>query len=86
LVSHQPQHLSKLEWYPINLELAGHTHNGQFIPMSRIIRLFNDYSYGAYHLNDMTAFVTQGIGSWWAPIRIGTQRELVLISLIPSHK
>ena len=81
LVSHEPENLKKLTGFPINLELAGHTHNGQFIPMNWIIRLFNDYSYGEYHLNTMTAFVSQGIGSWWAPIRIGTQSEIVLISL-----
>ncbi|HCB51395.1 TPA: hypothetical protein DEP21_02350 [Patescibacteria group bacterium] len=37
LVSHQPQHLKKLSNYPIDLELAGHTHNGQFIPVTWII-------------------------------------------------
>ena len=26
LISHQPQKLSKLEGYPIDLQLAGHTH------------------------------------------------------------
>lgn len=81
LISHQPQHLSKLEKHEIDLELAGHTHHGQFIPLSWMIRLFNDYAYGKYRYKDMTAFVSQGIGSWWAPIRIGTQSELVLISL-----
>ena len=85
LLSHQPQKLAKLAGYPINLELAGHTHNGQFFPMNWIIRPLNDYVYGEYHLNDKTAFVSQGIGSWWAPIRIGTQSELVLISLVPKH-
>ena len=64
LLSHQPQNLAKLADYPINLELAGHTHNGQFFPMNRIIRPLNDYAYGAYHLKDRMAFVSQGIGSW----------------------
>ena len=86
LLSHQPQNLAKLADYPIDLELAGHTHNGQFIPMNWIIRPLNDYAYGEYHLNDKTAFVSQGIGSWWAPIRIGTQSELVLIDLKPTLK
>lgn len=81
LISHQPQKLSKLAGYPIDLELAGHTHNGQFFPFSLIIPLLNDYSYWTYRENGMTAFVSQGIGTWWAPIRIGTQSELVLISL-----
>jgi predicted MPP superfamily phosphohydrolase len=64
LLSHQPQKLAKLAGYPINLELAGHTHNGQFFPMNRIIRPLNDYAYGKYEYNDMIAFVSQGIGSW----------------------
>ncbi|MFZ2150787.1 MAG: metallophosphoesterase [Candidatus Absconditicoccaceae bacterium] len=86
LISHQPQKLIKLSGHPIHLELAGHTHNGQFIPFSWIIGLFNDYAYGKYNYNDMTAFVSQGIGSRGAPIRIGTQSELVIISLTPKTK
>lgn len=84
LISHQPQNLKKLEWFPIDLELAGHTHHGQFIPLSWIIGAFNDYVYWAYHLWDKMAFVSQWIWSRWAPIRIWTQSELVLISLTNS--
>ncbi len=81
LISHQPQKLSKLAGYPIDLELAGHTHQGQFIPLSWLIGVFNDYAYGKYEESGKTAFVSQWIGTWWAPIRIGTQSELVLITL-----
>lgn len=86
LVSHQPQHLKKLENHSINLQLAGHTHHGQFIPLTWIIRFFNDYAYGEYHHKKMTAFISQGIGSRGAPIRIGTQSELVEITLKPVAK
>jgi predicted MPP superfamily phosphohydrolase len=82
LISHQPQKLSKLDWYPIDFEFAGHTHKWQFLPMNLLIGLFNDYSYGHYQDGEKNAFVSQGIGTWWAPIRIGTQSELVLISLV----
>lgn len=87
LISHQPQKLSYLTGYPIDLELAGHTHNGQFWPMSWIIKLFNDYSYGRYDEQGKTAFVSQWVGTRWAPIRIGTQSEIVVISLqhIDAH-
>lgn len=81
LISHQPQSLSKLVKYPIDLELAGHTHNGQFWPISRLIRFFNDYSYGEYSEYWKIAFVSQWIGSRGAPIRLWTQSEIVLISL-----
>ena len=85
LISHQPQKLDKLIWYPIDLQLAWHTHNGQFFPLSLVIRFFNDYAYGTYRLGDMTAFVSQWIGSWWASFRLWTQREIVLVSLKHSN-
>ncbi len=85
LISHQPQKLSKLNWYPIDLELAGHTHNGQFVPLTWMIWLFNDYAYGKYTDWKKTAFVSQWIGTWWGPLRIGTQSELVLITLKKAH-
>ena len=81
LVSHQPQHLGKLAKYPIDLELAGHTHHGQFIPFSWIIWVMNDYAYGRYEREGKIAFVSQGVGAWWAPIRIGTQSEIVMVEL-----
>ena len=37
LLSHQPEKLSKFNNYPINLELAGHTHRGQIIPFSWLV-------------------------------------------------
>lgn len=81
LVSHQPQHLSKLQNYPIDLQLAGHTHRGQFAPFSWLIGLFNDYAYGRYDHDGKIAFVSQGVGTRGGPLRMGTQSEIVRIML-----
>lgn len=88
LISHQPQDLNKVTNFPIDLELAGHTHRGQFVPLSRIIKAFNDYTYGLHTLGERYAFTSQGIGSRGAPIRIGTRSEIVHITLHPidTHK
>lgn len=83
LLSHQPQKLSKLRDYPINLKLAGHTHKGQIIPFSWLVSFFNDYTYGRYDEEGKTAFVSQGIGGWGGPLRMGTQSEMVVITLNP---
>jgi uncharacterized protein len=85
-VTHQPIHLSKLSNYPIDLQLAWHTHRGQFIPLSWIIGWFNDYAYWPYTQWKQLAFVSQWIWTWWAPMRMGTQSEIVLISLKKSDK
>jgi predicted MPP superfamily phosphohydrolase len=76
LMTHQPIHLSKLEAFPIDLEIAGHTHRGQIWGVSYIVGRVNDYGYGAYPYHsttydtERTAFITQGIGTWGLPLRL----------------
>lgn len=81
LVTHQPISLEKLENYPIDLEVAWHTHRGQFYGIMELSRMANDYLYGEYKLWDRTAFVTQWIWTWWLPFRLWTQSEMVIINL-----
>ena len=81
LIAHQPIWLEKLADYPIDLEVAWHTHRGQFYWMRKIIEWMNDYAYWEYKLWDRTAFVTQWIWTWWLPFRLWTQSEMVIINL-----
>lgn len=81
LITHQPIWLEKLKDYPIDLEVAGHTHRGQFYWIMELSRLANDYLYWKYKLWDKTAFVTQWIWTWWLPFRLWTQSEMVIINL-----
>jgi len=81
LVTHQPIKLEKLKDYPVDLEVAWHTHHGQFYGIMELSRLANDYLYGEYKLWDRTAFITQWIWTWWLPFRLWTQSEMVLINL-----
>ena len=82
LITHQPVWLEKLQDYPIDLEVAWHTHRGQFYWMRKVIEWMNDYAYWEYKLWDRTAFVTQWIWTWWLPFRLWTQSEMVIINLI----
>ena len=81
LVTHQPIWLEKLEDFPIDLEVAWHTHRGQFYWMHKVAELANDYGYWEYKLWDKTAFVTQWIWTWWLPFRLWSQSEIVMINL-----
>lgn len=81
LVTHQPIWLEKLKDYPVDLEVAWHTHRGQFYGIMEISRIVNDYLYWEYKLWDRTAFVTQWIWTWWLPFRLWTQSEMVVINL-----
>ena len=81
LVTHQPISLEKLQNYPIDLEVAWHTHRGQFYWMRKVVQRMNEYTYWEYRLWDKIAFITQGIWTWWLPFRLWTQSEIVIINL-----
>ena len=81
LITHQPIKLEKLVDYPIDLEVAWHTHRGQFYWIMELSRLANDYLYGEYKLWDKTAFITQWIWTRGLPFRLWTQSEMVIINL-----
>lgn len=81
LVTHQPIGLEKLENYPIDLEVAWHTHYWQFYWIMELSRIANDYLYWEYKFWDKIAFVTQWIWTWWLPFRLWTQSEMVIINL-----
>ena len=82
LVTHQPIWLEKIQDYPIDLEVAWHTHQGQFYWMRKVVEWMNDYAYWEYKLWDRTAYVTQWIWTRWLPFRLWTQSEMVIINLI----
>ena len=81
LITHQPISLEKLKNYPIDLEVAGHTHHGQIFWMRKLTEIVNDYWYWKYEENWKTAIVTQWIWTRWLPFRLGTQSEMVIIKL-----
>jgi predicted MPP superfamily phosphohydrolase len=60
-MTHQPISLEKLSDFPIDLEVAGHTHKMQIRGLHFLSHLINDYTYGLYEQQDKKAFVTQGI-------------------------
>lgn len=83
-LTHQPITLDQLEKYPFDLELAGHTHRGQFYGLRKVVERVNGYGYGRFDAFGKTAFVTQGIGTRGLPFRLGTQSEVVMLHLLPK--
>ncbi len=83
LLSHRPYRLSKLVHTPVDLELAGHTHAGQIWWLMHFSQYLYDYVYGLYSRKNKKVFVSQGVWSI-APIRLGTQWEIVVLHLEPK--
>ncbi|MDR2476051.1 MAG: metallophosphoesterase, partial [Bacteroidales bacterium] len=81
LLDHQPVRLEETEANNITLQISGHTHHGQLIPISWITRLMFEKPYGYLKKGNSHIYVTSGIGIWGGKFRIGTQSEYVVIKL-----
>ncbi|MCL2246287.1 MAG: metallophosphoesterase [Lentimicrobiaceae bacterium] len=81
LIDHQPYHLDEVAKYPVDLYLAGHTHNGQTWPVSLITKVMYEISYGYLKKGNTHFYVTSGIGIWGGKFRMGSRSEYVVITI-----
>lgn len=81
-VDHEPGELEQLANTGVDLDLSGHTHNGQFWPGTISIKWFWKNAYGLKLINNkMTSIVTSGVGLFGFDIRTGCIPEIVNIQL-----
>ena len=82
LLAHNPKLAPEGAAAGFDLQLSGHTHAGQFIPWTWVVRLVhNPHYWGLSKQNNMMVYVSAGTGTWGPPIRLGTEPELTLIRL-----
>jgi uncharacterized protein len=81
LMDHQPFHLEDAEKSNIDLQISGHTHNGQFFPGNLFVKRIYELGYGYLKKGNTHYYVSSGLGLWGPQYRIGTQSELVVIHL-----
>jgi predicted MPP superfamily phosphohydrolase len=81
LLDHQPLHLEETEKNGIDLQLSGHTHNGQMWPLNYITAKIYEVSYGYKRKGDSQIIVSSGFGIWGPRIRLGTRSEILLINI-----
>jgi predicted MPP superfamily phosphohydrolase len=83
LLSHRP-HVAE-EAAPIfDLQLSGHTHAGQFLPWSLLMKLFQPFAVGLNKCGNMWIYTNPGTGFWGPPIRLGTTSEITVLRLFKS--
>ena len=81
LLDHQPFQLDEAAKNNIDLQISGHTHNGQFFPGSLIVPRMYEVAHGYLKKDRTHYYVSSGLGLWGPQYRIGTQSELVVIDL-----
>jgi predicted MPP superfamily phosphohydrolase len=80
-LAHQPLAIKEVVQYDVDLMLSGHTHGGQIWPLSYLVHLKQPYLQGFYQEEKTLLFVSQGTACWGPPLRIGTQNEIIELTL-----
>ena len=81
LMDHQPRDLSEAEAAGVDLQLSGHTHNGQLFPFNLVTGRLFQVSRGWKTLGRMKVLVSSGVGTWGPPMRTSAAPEIWLLEL-----
>ena len=80
-IDHQPKQLQETADAGADLDLCGHTHDGQIFPGNLFIHLFWENSFGYLKKGNMHNIVTSGAGVWGPDMRVGTNCEICPITV-----
>lgn len=81
VLDHRPSQIDENVRLPIDVQVSGHTHNGQIFPANFIVKILNRVSYGHQIINNTHVVVSSGYGFWGIPFRLGSQSEIWVIEL-----
>jgi len=81
LMDHAPLEIYDAEKLGVNLQVSGHTHQGQIYPFGVITERYFPFDYGHLIRGDYHLIASSGVGTWGPPVRIGTKSEIVRINV-----
>ena len=81
VISHEPDHLSDYNAHGVDIVLSGHTHAGQFFPLTIVQPFVWENYWGMKMIDSMYSFVTSGIGVYGPDMRVGTNSEVMVIDV-----
>jgi len=81
LLDHQPVKLEEAQQNGVDLQLSGHTHNGQFWPGNLVVRRMFEVPTGYRKIGRTQYYTSSGIGLWGPKYRIGTVSEIVVFNV-----
>jgi len=81
LLHHSPDGIQYANEHGVDLYLSGHTHGGQQFPVTLLNEVLFTYNRGLNSYKNTKILVSEGIGTFGPPIRIGTKSEIVMIEL-----
>lgn len=81
VIDHQPKELEELANAGVDVDLSGHTHNGQIFPGNILGKITWTNPNGVKKMGDMYSCVTSGAGIWGPAMRLGTNSEVMILNV-----
>ncbi len=81
LLDHQPYYLEEAAALGVDLQFSGHTHHGQLWPLNFVTSAIYTISRGYGKIDNMHVFVSNGVGTWGPPVRVGNRPEIIQMNI-----
>lgn len=81
VIDHEPRELEELSKAGVDLDLSGHTHNGQLFPGNIYVKFVWENPYGYLKKNNMHSIVSSGVGLYGPNMRVFTKSEITSIKI-----
>lgn len=81
VIDHEPRELGELADAGVDVDLCGHTHDGQMFPANLIVGMMWENSYGYLKKGNMHNIVTSGVGLFGPNMRVATKSEICPIRI-----
>ena len=81
LLDHRPTELIEASKTRTDVQLSGHTHDGQMFPINLILRRMYRLVYGYEKIGSTHFFVSSGIRMWGPPVRTVGKSEIVVVRM-----
>ena len=79
VIDHEPGELEELSEAGVDLDLSGHTHDGQIFPANLLMKFLWENPCGYLQKGNMHSIVTSGVGLFGPDMRVGTKAEICQI-------
>jgi predicted MPP superfamily phosphohydrolase len=81
LLDHRPSDFSRVSIANVDIQVSGHTHNGQLFPLNYITNNMYDLSWGYKKVNNTHFFVTSGLQAWGPAVKTAGTSEIMVIDI-----
>lgn len=81
LLAHDPRTFEQASTAGVDLQLSGHTHDGQLWPFNWAVRITTRFVAGLYRVGEAQVYVSRGTGFWGPPMRVLAPAEVSVLIL-----